>query len=351
MTSPISALTIDDLHHTYDREPVLAGLSIELKDGEIGSLLGPSGGGKSTLLRCIAGLEPIRSGRITSFGRVLSDPSTHVPVEQRGVGMVFQNYALFPHLTIWENLKFAWPKDKSFDSRSLEELLERFQIGEQKDSYPHSISGGQQQRVALARAMVRAPKILLLDEPLSNLDPELKDSLKEDLRANLKELGVATLMVTHSLDDAFDISDKVGIFVGKAINQWACCADIYRRPNCKEVAEFTGLCGFVSLTGSPDGRTWQSALGAIDKACTELAIVTCNQRQELVVRPEQLSVCKDSPVRGTVVATRFRGSFSIHELRLGGSGEKVFCYSRHHNRLAVGERVGIKLSLRSSSTS
>lgn len=346
MPNSHSALAIANLHHAYDREPVLKGLNIELSDGEIGSLLGPSGGGKSTLLRCIAGLERVREGSIASFGRVLSDTSTHVAVENRGVGMVFQSYALFPHLTIWENLKFAWPKGKNFEPKVLEELLERFQIGEQRDSYPHSISGGQQQRVALARAMVRAPKILLLDEPLSNLDPELKDSLKQDLKANLKDLGVTTLMVTHSLDDAFDISDKVGIFVDKAIHQWTSSADIYRRPNCREVAEFTGLCGFMALDDSAANGHWQTGLGQIAKARKDdLAIVTCGDTPELVVRPEQILISGDSPFRGTVLGTKFRGSYSIHELQLKDTGEKLYCYSRHHGSLSVGETVGLRLTV------
>lgn len=346
MPNTDAALAIENLHHAYDSEPVLKGLNITLSDGEIGSLLGPSGGGKSTLLRCIAGLERVHEGRITSFGRVLSDRSTHVAVEDRGVGMVFQSYALFPHLSIWENLKFAWPKGKPFEPKVLDELLERFQIGEQRDSYPHSISGGQQQRVALARALVRAPKILLLDEPLSNLDPELKDALKQDLKGNLKDLGVTTLMVTHSLDDAFDISDKVGIFVDKAINQWTSSADIYRRPNCREVAEFTGLCGFMALADSGGNGHWQTGLGKIAKARREeLAIVTCEDTPELVVRPEQIIISATSPFRGTVLGTKFRGSFSIHELQLTDTGEKVYCYSRHQSSLTVGETVGLRLTV------
>lgn len=345
MTDSPCALQIENLHHTYDRESVLEGLSITLKDGEIGSLLGPSGGGKSTLLRCIAGLETIAKGRISSFGRVLSDRGVHVPVEKRGIGMVFQNYALFPHLSIEENLKFAWPKGKTYKPEVVNELLDRFQIAELRSVYPHNISGGQQQRVALARALVRAPKILLLDEPLSNLDPELKDSLKADLRNNLKDLGVATLMVTHSLDDAFDISDRVGIFVGKAINQWTSCADIYRRPNCKEVAEFTGLCGFLALgERGVDSQTWQTGLGPIEKKRQgELAIVRCPDKPELVVRPEQVIIADQSPYRAKVKGSKFRGSFSIHELHLDSTGEKLYCYCRHGERLAVGESVGVQL--------
>lgn len=341
-----SALKIENLHHRYDVEPIISGLNLELRDGEIGSLMGPSGCGKSTLLRCIAGLEQVEAGTISSFGKALSRPSTHMPIERRGIGMVFQNYALFPHLTIWENLKFAWPKGKPFDPKALDALLERFHIQDQKHAYPHSISGGQQQRVALARAMVPEPRLLMLDEPLSNLDPELKDALKRDLKVNLKELGVAALMVTHSLEDAFDISDKIGIFVGKTIGQWTACSDIYRRPICREVAEFTGLCGFIKLNGGEQNGEWCTGLGPIAKARKpELAIISPAEKAwpELVVRPEQIAIAPESPFRAKVLQTKFRGSFSIHELHLQSSGERVYCYSHAHDniRLAVGETVGL----------
>lgn len=344
------ALSIVGLHHRYDVEPIITDLDLDLSQGEIGALLGPSGCGKSTLLRCIAGLEPIEKGTIHSFGQQLSSGSRHVAIEKRSVGMVFQNYALFPHLTVWENLKFGWPKGKTLDPNKLLALLERFQIAEQKDSYPHSISGGQQQRVALARALVPEPKILLLDEPLSNLDPELKEALKIDLKTTLKDLNVAALMVTHSLDEAYDIADKIGIFNNKSICQWTACKDLYRKPVCKEAAEFTGLCGFVRLSDDQGGQHWRTGLGPIAKSQHNRLAVISDKKSltpSLVVRPEQVAINPESPFRGKVLRTKFRGSYSIHELHLADSGEKVYCYSGHQDqhRVAVGETVGLALSL------
>lgn len=344
------ALHVQNLHHRYDGDLVIEGLNLDLRAGEIGAILGPSGCGKSTLLRCVAGLEQIEGGTIHSFGDLLSSGSKHVPSEKRGVGMVFQSYALFPHLTVWQNLEFAWPKGKAFDAKRLTALLERFQIADLRDVYPHSISGGQQQRVALARALVPEPRVLLLDEPLSNLDAELKEAMKEDLRNSLKDLGIATLMVTHSLEEAYDISDRIGIYSKGGICQWTASKDLYRKPVCREAAEFTGLCGFIALHSDNSNGHWDTGLGPVARQDEpRLAIISCSSgpTKSLVVRPEQVVIRPDSPFQGKVLQTKFRGSFSIHELYLKASGEKVYCYSSTQDRIriAVGETVGLALAL------
>ncbi len=219
-----AALEVERVRLAYDipggARVVASDLSLRLAPGEIGSVLGASGCGKSTLLRAIAGLEPLRAGSIALGGIVLSSASVHMAPERRKVGMMFQDYALFPHLTAAENIGFGlrrWERGRR--AARIEEMLSTVGLGDLGGSYPHELSGGQQQRVALARSLAPAPELLLLDEPLSNLDAELRERLAAELRRVLTSSGTTALMVTHHRADAEAVADRIDLMAeGKMFN-------------------------------------------------------------------------------------------------------------------------------------
>ncbi len=204
-------ISIQDLAFRYSpkQDPVIEGFCLEIRQGEIVGIPGPSGSGKSTLLRLLAGLEVPSAGQIVIDGRTVVDDRTIVPAEKRGVGMVFQDYALFPHLTVEQNVMFGLHRMPRADRRKrVKEMLELVRLKEYADRYPHELSGGQQQRVALARALAPKPSLLLLDEPFSNLDEALKSSIRSELRGILRQAEMTCLLVSHDRADIADICDR-----------------------------------------------------------------------------------------------------------------------------------------------
>ena len=218
---------------------VVRDFSLDLACGEIGCLLGASGCGKSTVLRAIAGFEPVRSGSISLDGLLISSPACVVAPELRRIGMMFQDYALFPHLTVLQNVAFGLRRqDKATQKARVEEMLELVALADAGSSYPHELSGGQQQRVALARALAPAPDLLLLDEPFSNLDVDTREHLAFEVRDILRATGHTALLVTHNQAEAFALADKIGIMSAGAIRQWDSPYNLRHHPQDDFVRDF-----------------------------------------------------------------------------------------------------------------
>nr|WP_275066994.1 ABC transporter ATP-binding protein [Achromobacter spanius] len=236
-------LEIEHLSLAYDTpkglKPVVQDLSLGLPVGHIGCLLGESGCGKTTVLRAIAGFEPVRAGRILLDGTVISSPTEQVAPEHRRVGMMFQDYALFPHLTVALNVAFGLRKlPRAERARRVEEMLTLVGLAHAANSYPHEISGGQQQRVALARALAPSPDLLLLDEPFSNLDVDTRERLAFEVRDILKTTGHTAILVTHNQAEAFAIADRIGVMTQGSIAQWDTPYNLHHRPSNDFVRDF-----------------------------------------------------------------------------------------------------------------
>jgi putative spermidine/putrescine transport system ATP-binding protein len=246
-------MTLDHIDVSYDKKKqILQGLNLEVEKGELVSLLGPSGCGKTTTLRVVAGFIEPQGGTFTLDG----EDMTKVPVHKRNFGLVFQSYALFPHLSVYDNVSFGLrtrKMDKATIDQKVNDILKVCGLEELKDRFPREMSGGQRQRVALARALVIEPKLLLLDEPLSNLDAKLRISMRVEIKRLQKQLGITTLFVTHDQEECFSISDKVAVMNGGVIEQYDTPENIYKRPATEFVARFIGFENFLRLTRRADG--------------------------------------------------------------------------------------------------
>ena len=254
-------LSVDNLHLTYGDNPVLKGVSMELKRGEVVSLLGPSGSGKTTLLRAVAGLEKPTAGRITIGNNVVYDgsPRSEIPAEERNLGLVFQSYALWPHKTVFDNVAYPLKLRKVASGeikQRVQSVLEQLGLGHLGNRHPHQLSGGQQQRVAIGRALVYNPPVILLDEPLSNLDAKLREEARVFLRELIIKLGLSALMVTHDQNEAMAISDRILLLNNGAIEQQGTPQEMYGNPATLFAAEFMGSNNRLhgKVTALEDGR-------------------------------------------------------------------------------------------------
>lgn len=333
-------LNVDQLHCQYDSAPVLQGIDFTLYSGEIGCLLGPSGCGKTTLLRSVAGFHPVTQGSITLNGRTLSQPGMMLPPEQRSVGMIFQDYALFPHLTVQENIAFGIHKLPARRRAELcDELLELTSLQDLGDRYPFELSGGQQQRVAVARALAPEPDLLLMDEPFSSLDVELRKRLAMDIRTILKERNIGALMVTHDQEEAFAVADKVGVVHNGTLQQWDAPFDLYHEPGNRFVADFVGQGRFIGGT-----------VVAPNQVITELGLITgnrtydwpANTNVDVLLRPDDVLHDNDSPHSAVITNKLFTGSSTLYTLRLS-SGQKVESLFSSHHDYEEGDRVNIRI--------
>ena len=254
-------LSVDNLHLTYGDNPVLKGVSMELKRGEVVSLLGPSGSGKTTLLRAVAGLEKPTAGRITIGNNVVYDgsPRSEIPAEERNLGLVFQSYALWPHKTVFDNVAYPLKLRKVASGeikQRVQSVLEQLGLGHLGNRHPHQLSGGQQQRVAIGRALVYNPPVILLDEPLSNLDAKLREEARVFLRELIIKLGLSALMVTHDQNEAMAISDRILLLNNGVIEQQGTPQEMYGNPATLFAAEFMGSNNRLhgKITDVVDGR-------------------------------------------------------------------------------------------------
>lgn len=335
-------LSIKNIKSAYQDNPVLKDVSLHLKSGEIGCLLGPSGCGKTTLLMAIAGLQPITEGEICFSDVCIATNSFQQPPQDRNIGMVFQDYALFPHLNVKQNIAFGISKlSQKQQSERITDLLKLVGLPDAGKRYPHELSGGQQQRIALARALAPKPKVLLLDEPFSGLDVELRESLAYELRKILKSEGITALMVTHNQNEAFALADSVGVMKGGKLLQWDTPYNLYHKPLHPFIADFIG-----------QGELIKGSVCDCNQVHTELGLLNAHlpmgaktgDEVAVLVRPDDILHDDDSQWQLEVIKRAFRGSHFMFTLKLD-NGEQVLCMSQSHHDHAVGSKIGIKLEM------
>ena len=273
-------LEVDSVYKKIDSRPILLGIDLKIDPGESVTLLGPSGCGKTTLLRVIAGLERPEAGAVRLGDQTLSDPHSFMPPEKRQIGMVFQDWALFPHLDVAHNVSYGLAKDNENRETIVENILEMVGLSGLGSRMPSTLSGGEKQRVAIARSLAPQPHVLLLDEPFSNLDTSLRASVRSETRSLLRDLGMTTLFVTHDQEEAFILSDEIAVMDSGVIRQQASPHEIYERPHDLWVAAFIGNANL--LPGLAEGTTAQTVLGAIPLAKSAFG------PQTLLLRPEQI---------------------------------------------------------------
>ncbi len=320
--------------------PAVAEVSLELKRGEILGLLGPSGCGKTTLLRMIAGFEKPTAGFITIGGRIVAGNGFWVEPEKRNTGMVFQDYALFPHLNVEENIAFGLKTKKSRLSRAairerVSEILQLVGLKGLERRYPHQLSGGQQQRVALARALAPQPELILLDEPLSNLDVQVRERLRHEIRLILKQSNTAAIFVTHDQEEAMAIADKIGVMEQGKLLQLGTPEEIYSFPACRFVAEFVTQANFLPATR--EGDWWCTELGK-----WKLALPGNYTRGELMFRQEDTIVKPDSQGLTIVEHREFLGREYRYCLQTP-SGRRLHARTDVKIQIPVGERVKLDI--------
>ncbi len=337
-----SELSIENVVIAYGDVQIINGVSFALKEGQIGCLLGPSGCGKSTLLRAIAGFEPLREGEIYINGELLASTERTVPPEERQFGMVFQDIALFPHLTIFENIAFGikhWSKQEQRE-RVLY-LLDLVGLSGFESRYPHSLSGGQQQRIALARAMAPKPRLLLMDEPFSGLDTKLREELVPEIRQILLQEKMSAILVTHDQLEAFAMADQVSVMNGGSIHQTGSAYSIYHKPDTRFVASFIGHGDFLASVVCGDNCV-HSDLGEIKGNAFHGR--TDGEKMDLLVRPDDILHDDDSDFKGLIVNKWFRGSHFLYRVRLP-SGKVVYCFASSHHDHSVGQEIGLSVHL------
>ncbi len=321
------------------------GVSLGLRAGDIGVLIGPSGCGKTTLLRAVAGLEPVSGGEIRLADQLVSSTHSLVPAESRRVGMVFQDYALFPHLDVRHNVGFGVHHLPKVQRRQrVAEVLELVGLASEEKRYPHELSGGQQQRVALARALAPAPRLLLLDEPFSNLDVDLRERLAHEVRAILKAAGATALFVTHDQLEAFAIGDVIGVMHEGHLHQWDDAYTLYHRPATRFVADFIGHGVFTPATIREEGSqvVVDTALGQLsDVAECPLPCAFPSGRCDVLLRADDIVHDDNAPVKAQIMRKAFRGSEFLYTLQLR-SGETVLAHVPSHHDHRVGEWIGIR---------
>lgn len=342
-------LEVRRLEQAYEGHRVVRDLSFVLKQGSIGCILGPSGCGKTTLLRCIAGFESVAAGEILIGGEIVSQPGFLVAPENRRIGMVFQDFALFPHLSIADNIAFGLGALRvDARRRRVDELVRLVGLGESLDAYPHEISGGQQQRAALARALAPNPALLLLDEPFSNLDVDLRERLSLEVREIIKASGATAVMVTHDQQEAFAMADEIGVMHEGRIEQWDSAYNLYHRPSNRFVADFVGQGVFVPARVLND-RQLEIELGVLSGSIPYGCQIGCDVcgkgcSVEVLLRPDDIIHDDASALKAEVVHKAFRGADIMYTLKLG-SGHKVLALVPSHHNHALGERIGIRLDV------
>ncbi len=334
-------LKLDQVRCEYDDVPVVSDVSFHVNEGDICSLLGPSGCGKTTLLRAIAGFVDVAAGSIEVDGKTLSRAGQTLAPEKRQVGMVFQDYALFPHLTVAENVAFgiSTQPPKKRQAR-VSALLELVHLSGTEHRYPTELSGGQQQRVALARALAPGPRLLLMDEPFSNLDAELRKRLSLEVRDILKDYGITAVLVTHDQDEAFAFSDHVGLLHGGKLQQWDTPFNLYHEPNNRLVADFIGQGSFIPGV-MEKGNLVETELGPL---MGNRAYPWPDQtRVDVLLRPDDITLCEEEGMglKATVDSRVFAGSATLYTLSLP-TGSKVEAMLPSHHDFLPGEELQIQ---------
>jgi iron(III) transport system ATP-binding protein len=321
MSESLSAIGVSRAYHGVR---VVDSVSLDLKPGAITALLGGSGAGKSTLLRLFAGLEPVDDGEIRLGGRVLSSTKTTLAPDKRRIGLIFQDFALFPHLTALQNVQFGLkPLGKEAAQAEALAWLGRLGLTQRADAYPHELSGGEQQRVAIARALAPKPAAILMDEPFSGLDPALRASVRDEALEAVRAADIPALLVTHDPMEALEAADHVAIMRGGRIRQEGPAAEVYMNPVSADVAASLGPVNRMAAAGVPAG----------------LAEVA--EGMELVVRPEGICLDPESRVRAKVLASQVTGAMT--RLVLEAGGQRLVALVPRHQAPKAGDETGIRL--------
>lgn len=336
----MSQLDIEQVEIRYGQNPAVYAVNLQVKQGQIACLLGPSGCGKTTLLRAIAGFEPLSHGQISLNGRVLSTPQTTLATEERKIGMVFQDYALFPHLNIADNIRFGIRKQPSkTQQQRVKELLKLVSLAGYEQRYPHELSGGQQQRIALARALAPRPALLLLDEPFGSQDTELRETLAREVRDILKQESITALLVTHDQHEAFAMADEIGVLQAGRLQQWGTAYELYYQPQNAFVAAFIGQGSLID--GQIINATQvQTVLGSL--SYTGSAPFTSQETVAVLLRPEQIKLKPQAKARAVIRARVFRGNNYLYSLQLADKTELLALASSEQS-YSIGEQIGLEL--------
>jgi len=332
-------LGVDEISVAYDNNQVVNKVSFSLNKGEIGCLLGPSGCGKTTILRAIAGFESIKNGTISLCDAIVSDTKSNLPPEKRNIGMVFQDFALFPHLSIAKNIAFGIRHLSKKDQKErVDQLLKLINLKDYGNRYPHELSGGQQQRIALARGLAPKPDLILLDEPFSSMDTELREELAREIRIILKHENITAILVTHDQNEAFAMADYIGVINNGELLQWDEGYELYHEPKSPTVADFIGQGVFI------DGEMLED-----NQIKTSLAIfeghhipknVSVGSKVKVLVRPDDIIHDDCSPRKAKILSRVFRGANNMYTLEMEDGTQLLSLVHSHHNH-EVGEELGI----------
>lgn len=333
-------ITVKNATKRYGQATIIPDLSVDIRNGELFTLLGPSGCGKTTLLRMIAGFNSIEGGDFLFNGKRIND----LDPGKRNIGMVFQNYAIFPNMSVRKNVEFglkqrALPKEEII--AETDKFLKLVHVDQYADRMPDKLSGGQQQRVALARALAPCPMLLLLDEPFSSLDVELRERLGLEVRDILKQQNTTALLVTHDQHEAFAIADEIGVMDQGVLQQWDSAYNLYHRPANRFVADFIGDGVLVPGTVREDGRV-ETELGVLSGEIPVECKAGCPV--DVLLRPDDVVHDDASPMQAEIAHKAFRGADILYTLRLP-SGRRILSLVPSHHNHAYGELIGIRLAV------
>jgi iron(III) transport system ATP-binding protein len=318
--------------------PALYDLSLDVAEGATLSILGPSGCGKTTVLRAIAGFEHPQAGEIRIAGRLVCNGKHCVPPEERGVGMVFQDYALFPHLTVAQNVAFGLRRlEPQAAARMVATTLDLVGLTDLKDRYPHELSGGQQQRVAIARALAPKPVVLLLDEPFSNLDPDMRGQMREEVQEILRRTGITAVLVTHDHDEAFAMADRIAVLNSGRLEQVDNPESIYHTPSTPFVANFVGQADF--LLGRVENGKIQTEAGVFDNVAGHPS----GTAVEIMIRPDDVHITPAAPGTAQIAGRQFRGSENLYTVLLP-SGQHLHSSETSTTVYPIGTSVDLKIA-------
>lgn len=339
MSQPL--LTLEHIACQYDQERVVRDIDFTLDEGQIACLLGPSGCGKTTTLRAIAGLEPLCDGRIMIARQLASRRGFTLAPEKRGLGMVFQEHALFPHLSVQDNVGFALRRSSAEGRRQrVTECLDRMRLAGLGERFPHELSGGQQQRVALARALAPRPRLMLLDEPFASLDLDLRRQLNRELALILRDEGVTTVMVTHDQEEAFAMASQIGVIGDGVLAQWDTPYRIYHAPANRFVAEFAGQGAFLAGRVT-DQQQVTTSIGALTSS--QPISLPLGSAVDVLLRPEDVLPDIDGPISTRIVERTFTGANILYRLALE-NGEVLTCLTGSHVNLDSGSECRIRIA-------
>jgi iron(III) transport system ATP-binding protein len=334
-----ASLSIENVRHTFGATPVLDDVSLSVSAGEVVTLLGHSGCGKTTMLRIAAGLERPNAGRVILAGREVTGPSVFVPPEQRGVGLMFQDYALFPHLTILDNVTFGLSRRPPEEARATaSRALERVGLANYAKDYPHMLSGGEQQRVALARALAPSPGILLMDEPFSNLDQRTREAIREETMGLLREQNTTVVLVTHDPIEAMSLADRIALMRKGRIMQIGTPEELYRQPHSMFAARY--FCDLNELEGQADGNVVSCAAGrfVLTREIADGPCIVC-------IRPQAIAlvVAGVEPLTGEILSRRFLGDSEMTSIAIENVAKPLHARLQTGYSAAPGEKVGVKI--------